>query len=118
MNQQAPTPFLRLVAKAFIENCASQLHDYCFIFPNRRSGTFFTNELANAAGRTPIIFPEITSISQFVAGLSSGVEVTRIEALLLLYQEYRTINGNPDESFDKFSCWGDTILNDFNDTDK
>ena len=118
MNQQAPTPFLRLVAKAFIENCASQLHDYCFIFPNRRSGTFFTNELANAAGRTPVIFPEITSISQFVADLSSGVEVSRIEALLLLYQEYRTINGNPDESFDKFSCWGDTILNDFNDADK
>lgn len=118
MEQQAPTPFLRLVARAFVENCAAQLHDYCFIFPNRRSGTFFANELANATGGQPIIFPEITSISQFVADFSHGVEISRIEALLLLYQEYRAITGNPDESFDKFSCWGDTILNDFNDADK
>ena len=40
MGIQSPTPFLRLVAKAFIENEAEQLRDYCFIFPNRRSGVF------------------------------------------------------------------------------
>ncbi len=116
--QQAPAPFLRLVAKAFMENGADKLRNYCFIFPNRRSGTFFIKELTEITGDKPLILPEITSISQFVADITGSVEISRIEALLLLYQEYCKIMGDSAEDFDKFSYWGDTILNDFNDTDK
>lgn len=118
MEQQSPTPFLRLVAKAFIENEAVNLRDYCFVFPNRRSGVFFAKELEELSCGVPVILPEITSISQFVTELTGSVEITKIEALLLLYQEYSKIMGDRAESFDKFSYWGDTILNDFNDTDK
>lgn len=118
MNQQAPTPFLRLVAKAFIENEADNLRDFCFIFPNRRSGVFFTKELEELADNNLLVLPEITSISQFVSDITDSIEITKIEALLLLYQEYCKIMGDKAETFDRFSYWGDTILNDFNDTDK
>ena len=118
MHRQAPTPFLRLVAKAFVKNDINNLRDYCFIFPNRRSGVFFTKELEEQTVDHAIILPEITSIAQFVSNLTGNVEITKIEALLLLYREYCNIMGDKADTFDKFSYWGDTILNDFNDTDK
>lgn len=118
MGIQSPTPFLRLVAKAFIENEAEQLRDYCFIFPNRRSGVFFAKELADMSGNKAIILPEITSIAQFVADITGSIEISKIESLLLIYKEYCSIMGDRAETFDKFAYWGDTVLNDFNDTDK
>ena len=118
MNRQAPTPFLRLVAKAFIENDLDNLRNYCFIFPNRRSGVFFTKELEELSMGKITILPEVTSIAQFVSDITDSVEITKIESLLLLYREYCKIMGDNADTFDKFSYWGDTILNDFNDTDK
>ena len=112
MNQQAPTPFLRLVAKAFIENEADNLRDFCFIFPNRRSGVFFTKELEELADNNLLVLPEITSISQFVSDITDSIEITKIEALLLLYQEYCKIMGDKAETFDRFSYWGDIFWRD------
>lgn len=112
------TPFLKLVAKAFHENKRNELRDICFIFPNRRSGVFFTKELMELSQGKPFIMPEITSISQFVCDITSSVEITKIEALLVLYKEYARLMGENAEDFDKFAYWGDTLLNDFNDVDK
>ena len=117
-NQSTPTPFLRLVARAFVDNEADKMRDYCFVFPNRRSGTFFTKEITDLAVNKPFMLPEVTTITQFIADITNGIEIHRIEALLLLYQEYCNIMGDKAESFDKFSYWGDTIINDFNDVDK
>lgn len=112
------TPFLRLVAKAFYNNKRDELRDICFIFPNRRSGVFFTKELMELSQGKPFIMPEITSISQFVCDITGSVEITKIEALLILYKEYAQLMDDNAEDFDKFAYWGDTLLNDFNDVDK
>ena len=37
-------PFLRFLARTFVNK--TDLADYCFVFPNRRSGKFFEKELA------------------------------------------------------------------------
>ena len=39
-------PFLRQVAGAYAANELGNLQDYCFVFPNKRSGVFFTHYLA------------------------------------------------------------------------
>lgn len=110
-------PFLRLVARAFLSNAKDEMKDYCFVFPNRRSGVFWSEELAELASG-PMIMPEITSISDFLCSLTGDTECNRVELLLDLYLEYKNILGDGAESFDRFAYWGEIVLNDFNDVDR
>ncbi|MEZ3591907.1 MAG: PD-(D/E)XK nuclease family protein [Muribaculaceae bacterium] len=113
--------FLRLVARAYARNEGASLHDVCFVFPNKRSGTFFRHFLGEEMGYA-YIEPEITTVSDFVASFSDGVVATRFEQLFILYNEYRRIlieNGSEDFfDFDQFQFWGDMLLNDFGDVDR
>ena len=109
--------FLKQVAQAFYNNGKHNLRDYCFIFPNRRSSIFFEKELIACSDKEPFILPSITTISDFVCGITKIVECGRIEQLLDLYDEYCKLAGNNAEPFDEFSHWGDIILSDFNDID-
>lgn len=109
--------FLSLVARAFIEHHASELHDFCFVFPNRRSSVFFIEQLSQIANRT-MLSPCVTNITDFLSELTDSVEPSKTEQLFILYQEYCRIMGERAEPFDRFSYWGDIILNDFNDVDK
>lgn len=108
--------FLHHVAQTFINLGVDELKDYCFIFPNRRSGVFFEKELIENCGKSCVL-PVITTISDFVCDITQMVAAGRIELLLDLYEEYKSLAGNNCESFDEFSFWGDVILNDFNDVD-
>ena len=109
--------FLKQVAQAFYNNGKHNLRDYCFIFPNRRSSIFFEKELIACSDKEPFILPSITTISDFVCGITTIVECGRIEQLLDLYDEYCKLAGNNAEPFDEFSHWGEIILSDFNDID-
>lgn len=115
-NEKKPEPFLRLVANAFYKEYGESLSEICFVFPNRRSGTFFLKELSSIASQ-PILSPKITTITDFLADITGCVEISKIESLFILYSIYKELKSSPDD-FDKFSYWGDIILNDFNDVDK
>ena len=117
MDTSARIPFLRFVARAFVENHVGELHNFCFVFPNRRSSVFFIEELSKIAGNT-MLSPCVTSINDFLTELTDSVEPSKIEQLFILYQEYQRIMSESAEPFDRFSYWGDVILNDFNDVDK
>lgn len=108
--------FLHNVATAFINNGIKNLKDYCFVFPNRRSGVFFEKELVENCSASCVL-PVITTISDFVCDITQIVSAERIELLLDLYEEYKLLIGENCESFDEFCYWGDIILNDFNDVD-
>lgn len=109
--------FLKRVAKAYIENEKENLLDFCFIFPNKRSGIFFGKYLAEVSGHS-LLLPEITTINDFVLSFTDELEASRYEQLFMLYKIYREINNNSSHDFDKFLFWGDMLLNDFNDADK
>ncbi|MBR5898313.1 MAG: PD-(D/E)XK nuclease family protein [Muribaculaceae bacterium] len=116
--------FLYGVAKVYAEKEHENLLDYCFVFPNKRSGVFFGKYLTEALGNS-ILLPEITTINEFVFSLSDKVEATRYEQLFMLYNIYRSVFLQKDDSqepdayeFDKFQFWGDMLINDFNDADK
>ena len=118
METESHEPFLRLVARAFVKHYAASLHDICFIFPNRRSGVFFMKELAECTGNHATLAPEIMTISDFLCDITGCIEPSKIELLLILYNKYREVAGKKADDFDRFSYWGDIILNDFNDVDK
>ncbi len=107
--------FLKFVADKYAHD--KNISNYCFVFPNRRSGKFFEKEIRQAANAS-MLSPEITTISNFVAEISNAVEANRIELLFILYNAYIEITGYDDVPFDKFAFWGDVIINDFSDTDR
>lgn len=111
------TPFLQQVARAYAVREADSLPDFCFVFPNKRSATFFTHflkeELAGHCG----ILPEVTNITDFVASFSDLSEANRYDQLFTLFDEYRKMP-DADADFDKFVFWGDMLISDFNDVDR
>ena len=112
-------PFLQQVARHYLE--AQGLEDYCFIFPNRRSGQFFTHYLRQqltAASRKPHLLPRVTSINEFVAELTGTVAAADIEMMFALYDAYCQAMGDKAQEFDKFIYWAQLIISDFNDIDR
>ncbi len=108
------TPFLQQVASAYIHNELPQLADYCFVFPNKRSGVFFRHYLSLEAQGQPFIMPEIGTIAEVTNRFSALTEAPRLDQLFILYNEYRELSDDVVD-FDQFIFWGEMLLNDFND---
>lgn len=51
-------PFLQYVAETYAANESENLIDYCFVFPNKRSSTFFASFLAKAIGSNTLARPQ------------------------------------------------------------
>jgi CRISPR/Cas system-associated exonuclease Cas4 (RecB family) len=112
------TPLLRQVARAYAgSHTPDQLSDICFIFPNKRSATFFLRYL-DLEMACPHIEPEATTIGEFFASLSPLAEAPRFMQLSTLYDAYRTIAPDSAPDFDRFMFWGEILLADFADVDR
>ena len=112
--------YLEAVARRFAER--GPLDRVCFVFPNRRAGTFFKRWLGRTAGK-PVFVPNVLTIDELfskIAGIRETQEKARL--LYILYQEYiHLMPGSAEtgpESFDDFIYWGDILLSDFDDFDK
>lgn len=110
------TPFLQQVARIYAANEARNLIDYCFVFPNKRSATFFSHYLRTELAETPTVLPHITNISDFVGEFSELAPANRYDKLFTLYKQYRSLP-NVDVDFDRFMFWGEMLLSDFDDVD-
>ncbi len=111
-SQAAATPFLTLAADFYKDR--PDLIDHCFVFPNRRSGQFFVNNLKNLSSGT-VILPEVTTIADFLSSITKENPISSVEALFTLFSCYKEID--PSVEFDKFVYWGNMLLNDFNEID-
>ncbi len=115
------TPFLRQVAQYYISKNDPELYRYCFVFPNRRSGTFFLKELSDCIlSDKPVITPQVTNITDFMSDITGQTPASQVEALFILYRCYLQLSGQTDKDypFDRFIFWGNVVLSDFNETDK
>lgn len=118
-------PFLQQVASHYLSE-SQHLEDFCFVFPNRRSGQFFIQYLKQdlaAADRkkgiaTPHLMPCVTSIGELVTRLTNKVTATDIEMFFALYDAYCDAMGDKAQEFDKFIYWAHLIVGDFNDIDR
>lgn len=120
-----PCSFLEGVARAYLSRY-DDLSEFCFVFPNKRSGTFFIKALTENLDGHVMIAPEVLSVDDFM-GRVSGLEIgSRIDLLFRLYNVYRALTGkgkllkgNRDLlDFDRFGPWGETVLSDFSEIDK
>ena len=110
--------FLQQVAEAYIQYERQALPDYCFVFPNKRSATFFTHYIQQGLQMSGGgVMPQITNITDFVGSFSELTEANRYDQLFTLFDEYRKLP-DVDVDFDRFAFWGEMLLADFNDVDR
>jgi len=108
--------FISLVAEDILHNYSSDLKDIAVIFPNRRSGAIFREELVRLITR-PSWSPGIFSIDDWLTGLSGLEKTDNLVELILLFQVVNRELPRMDD-FADFIDLGETLLADFDDADK
>lgn len=114
-------PLLEQVAAVYAANEPQAVERTCFVFPNKRSATFFRHYMSR---KLPGVTPVTSTITAFVAEFSAHAEASRYDQLFVLYNEYRRLaaeHAQPDDKvleFDTFIFWGEMLLGDFDDVDR
>lgn len=117
--------FLGAVASAYLHRF-DDLSEFCFLFPNKRSGSFFLKNLSDRLEDTPILAPCVLGVDEFMAKVAQRYQAPRIDLIFRLYNIYCQIVGrspnlvNADDviEFDRFAPWGETLLSDFSEVEK
>lgn len=109
-------PFLDFVIDAALESHADRLHKLWIVFPNRRAGLFFKNQLALRL-KQPVWLPNILSSEEFVAEVTGITYFDALESLFAFYDIYKLTEGDKQQSLENFLKWAPTLLRDFNEMD-
>ncbi|HPF51526.1 MAG TPA: PD-(D/E)XK nuclease family protein [Draconibacterium sp.] len=108
--------FLSQCAKYIYEHHSQQLKDICLVFPNRRSGVFFTSYLQKEINQ-PVIGPKVTTVNELISGYSDWHSGDKLQLISILYDVFCK-HTHTTETFDEFYFWGEILLADFNDIDR
>jgi len=108
--------FLSQCAKYIYEQHPGNLKDVCLVFPNRRSGVFFTSYLQKEI-KQPVISPKITTVNELISGYSDWHAGEKLQLISVLYDVFSR-HTHTAETFDEFYFWGEILLADFNDIDR
>jgi len=108
--------FLSRCAEYIFEKHTNELHELCLVFPNRRSGVFFSSYLQKQITQ-PVIGPEIATVNELIFGYSSLHQGEKLQLISMLYDIFLK-HTHTTESFDDFYFWGEVLLADFNDIDR
>jgi ATP-dependent helicase/nuclease subunit B len=101
-----------------LKNESVDISQLIFILPSKRAGTFLKHELSNITSQT-IFSPTILSIEEFVEDLSQLKQLANTELLFEFYEVYLQLTPKENlDSFDAFSKWAQTLLQDFNEIDR
>ena len=107
-------PFLRQAAAHYFKE---GIKNTLFIFPNRRSASFFRKYLGEQVRDIPVLAPGMLTINDFFYKVYGVGTSHRVRLLTELYRVYKTLYSNA-EPLDEFIFWGNTLLQDFDDVDK
>jgi len=86
-----------------------------FILPSQRAKVFLKQTLKDKISVG--FLPEVLNIEQFVQQVSGIEKADSIQLLFHFYTIYKNLEKEPD-SFDTFSSWAFTVLQDFNEIDQ
>lgn len=115
-------PFLQSIAEGYAARYAD-LSEFMFVFPGRRSASFFLRHLQRTCKDRPRIAPATTTIADLAFDISGYLPDSRIDLIFLLYNSYKEVwtrAGRKQEdlkSIDNFRSIADVLLADFNDID-
>ena len=84
-----------------------------YVFPNKRAGLYFKKEWIRQIQKTAVL-PEIITFDAFVEDIAELQKIADIDLLFLFYDIYLKITKNNIDSFETFSHWATTLLDDFN----
>ena len=93
----------------------NSFEDAVFILPSQRAKVFVKQSFKDKI--TVGFLPEMLNIEQFIQQISGVQKVDNIQLLFHFYSIYKDEEKNPD-SFDTFSSWALTVLQDFNEIDQ
>lgn len=89
--------------------------DVVFILPSQRAKVFLKQTLKDKISVG--FLPETLNIEQFIQQVSGIDKADSIQLLFHFYTIYKSLEEKPD-SFDTFSSWAFTVLQDFNEIDQ
>lgn len=124
-HDNAACSFLGSVARAYMSRY-DDMSDICFVFPNKRSRSFFLKELASNLEGKPMMAPEVLDIAGFMSRVSGLEEASRIDLLFRLYNVYCSLRGKSENlrtendllDFDRFASWGEVLIGDFSEVEQ
>ena len=108
--------FLEKTAGYLMEKYKDSIGDLCVVLPNRRAGLFLRKHLSKKISG-PTWSPQIFSIEDFVKELSGYQLLDSVDLLFEFYQVYLEHTKMEVQSFEEFTNWAPTLLNDFNEVD-
>ena len=108
--------FLKLVAADLYKHTKGNLAHTAVVFPNKRSGLFFNEYLAQESD-SPIWSPAYVSISELFRSLSPWEVGDPVKLVCELYKIFRRETQST-ETLDDFYFWGEMLISDFDDADK
>ncbi len=98
-------------ARIFEKHELNALQELKIVLPSRRAALYFRNELARLSS-IPFFSPEISSVDDFIQGLSGLKPVDPIDLYFESFALWREVD--PGQSFEKFLTWAPTLIRDFN----
>lgn len=108
--------FLSQCANYIFNRHPENLKEVCIVFPNRRSGVFFTSYLQKEIS-TAVIGPKITTVNELFAEKADWHPADKLQLISILYDVFCKHTSST-ETFDEFYFWGEILLADFNDIDR
>ena len=103
---------------AKIKEETSALSELVIILPSKRACGFLLNHLKSSADKT-FFSPKISSIEEFIQEISNLMIIDPTELLFESYKVYlKVISNQEKDSFEVYSSWATTLLNDFNEIDR
>lgn len=101
-----------------VKNKYEDLSSLTFILPSKRACGFLLNLIKQTTNHT-VFAPKIISIEEFIEEISGLQIINSTELLFKSYNIY--LNTSTDlekDSFDVYSTWANTLLNDFSEIDR
>ncbi|MBS7786038.1 PD-(D/E)XK nuclease family protein [Flavobacterium sp. CYK-55] len=109
--------FLDKIAQLLIDKYSANLPQTVVVLPNKRAKIFLIQSLKSKVTQT-IMSPEIVSIEDFIQEISGFRTIDTIELLFEFYQVYLSVTPDEPQSFELYSNWAKTLLQDFNEIDR
>ena len=101
-----------------IRKSQADISESIIILPSKRAGGFLMNELKKQAPTTQFA-PQILSIEEFIEQIAGLTIIDPTELFFKSYKAYLdTTSIREKESFENYSTWALTLLNDFNEVDR
>lgn len=109
----------------FLDHLVEYLHDsnsasiseLVIVLPNKRAKVFLVEKLKNRFSTT-FFSPQIISIEELIQELSGIRNIDSVELLFEFYEVYTSLPNDKTQSFEQFSNWAKTLLQDFNEIDR